>query len=233
MIVSIHQPDYIPYLGYFYKISKSDIFAFYDDAQFSNDNLHHQNKIKTPQGELKLKIPVEYHFGDPIYAVRTKDQLGWKEKHLKTIEMNYAKSKYFKEIYPLFRDLLLCSYDSLADMNITINRFICYSFGFTTNFVKVSDFLLESKKEEKVLDICDRLNASTYYSGIGASNYQNKKHFEARAIDLVYTDYKSINYPQQWDGFVKDLSVLDFIFNCGFDWNLVMNNLNEHRGIEG
>lgn len=225
MIVSIHQPDYIPYLGYFYKISKSDIFAFYDDAQFSNDNLHHQNKIKTPQGELKLKIPVDYQFKDPIYAVRTKDELGWKEKHLKTIEMNYAKCKYFKEIFPLFKDLLLCTYDSLSDMNITINRFLCYSFGFTANFVKVSDFSLTTKKEEKVLDICERLNAGTYISGNGASSYQYEEHFKDRGIELVYTNYKSITYPQQWNGFIKDLSVLDYVFNCGFDWNRVLKEI--------
>ncbi len=230
MIVSIHQPDYIPYIGYFYKIYKSDIFAFYDDAQFSNDNLHHQNRIKTPQGELKLKIPVDYHFKEPINAVRTKDELGWKEKHLKILEMNYSKSKYFKEIFTLFKDLLLCNYDSLSDMNMTINRFICYSFGFTTNFVKVSDFSLTTKKEEKVLDICERLNGSTYFSGKGASSYQFREHFRSRGIDLVYTDYKSITYPQQWGNFVKDLSILDFIFNCGFNWNLVLKTLEDGEG---
>lgn len=225
MIVSIHQPDYIPYLGYFYKIYKSDIFAFYDDAQFSNDNLHHQNKIKAPLGELKLKIPVEYHFMDPINAVRTKDELGWKEKHLKIIEMNYARSKYFKELFPLFKDLLLCEYESLSDMNITINRFICYSFGFTTNFIKVSDLEVMSKSEEKVIDICQLLNASTYFSGNGARAYQQEEHFINRGIKLVYSDYKSISYPQQWKSFIPQLSVLDYIFNCGFDWNKVVRTI--------
>ena len=88
MVISIHQPDYIPYLGYFYKMSQSDKFVFLDDAQYSNDNMHNWNKIKTPQGELRLKIPVENHLGDAINKVRTKDELGWREKHLKTIEMS-------------------------------------------------------------------------------------------------------------------------------------------------
>ena len=96
MKISIHQPDYISYLGYFYKISKSDIFVFLDDAQFSNDNMHHWNRIKTPQGECRLKIPVEQHLGDPINRVRTKDELKWKQKHLKTLEMNYTKSNTVK-----------------------------------------------------------------------------------------------------------------------------------------
>lgn len=225
MIVSIHQPDYIPYLGYFYKIYKSDIFAFYDDAQFSNDNLHHQNKIKTPLGELKLKIPVDYHFRDPIKAVRTKDELGWKEKHLKILEMNYARSKYFKELFPLFKDLLLCEYESLSDMNITINRFICYSFGFTTNFIKVSDLEVKSRSEEKVIDICNLLNANIYFSGNGARAYQHEENFNNRGVKLVYSDYKSIPYPQQWKAFIPNLSVLDYIFNCGFNWNKVVRTI--------
>lgn len=221
MIISIHQPDYIPYLGYFYKISKSDYFAFYDDAQFSNDNLHHQNKIKTSMGVCKLKIPVDYHFGDPINKVRTKDQLGWKEKHLKTIEMNYKRAKYFKEIYPFFKELLLCQYDSLADMNISINKFLCYSFGFTTNFIKVSELSIYSKKENKVIDICNRLQADTYYSGLGAASYQKEEHFKEKGIALQYTDYVPFEYPQLWGDFIPNLSVLDFIFNCGFDWDFV------------
>ncbi|MFV0342946.1 MAG: WbqC family protein [Anaerocolumna sp.] len=230
MIVSIHQPDYIPYIGYFYKIYRSDVFAFYDDAQFSNDNRHHQNKIKTPQGELNIKIPLEYHFKDPINVVKTKDHLGWKEKHLKIIEMNYGKSKYFKEVFPFIQTLLLCNYESLADMNMTINRFLCYCFGFKTNFVKVSDLSLETKREEKVLNICEFFDANTYYSGIGAMNYQCEENFKKRNIELVYTDYKAIRYPQLWSGFIKDLSILDFVFNCGFDWNLVLKTLEKQGG---
>ena len=110
MIVSIHQPDYISYLGYFYKVSQSDAFVFLDDAQFSNDNMHHWNRIKTPQGECRLKIPVEQHLGDLINQVRTKDELKWKEKHLKTIEMNYKKAPFFEELFPQFKELLTKDY---------------------------------------------------------------------------------------------------------------------------
>ena len=113
MIISIHQPDYIPYLGYFYKISKSDKFVFLDDAQFSNNNMHNWNKIKTPQGELRLKIPVAQSLGDSIMSVRTKDELKWKEKHLKTIEMNYSKSTFFLEFFPECKKLLLKEYNNI------------------------------------------------------------------------------------------------------------------------
>ena len=89
MNVGIHQPDYIPWLGLFYKMYLSDVFIHLDDAQYSNEADHNVNSIKTPQGVFKLKFPVEQHMGDLINAVRPKYELKWNEKHLKTIEMNW------------------------------------------------------------------------------------------------------------------------------------------------
>ena len=99
MIVSIHQPDYLPWLGYFNKIALSDVFIFLDDAQFSTDNIHNWNRIKSPQGELKIKIPVEQKLGYKINEVRTKDELGWREKHLKSISMFYKRAPFFDVLH--------------------------------------------------------------------------------------------------------------------------------------
>lgn len=229
MKISIHQPDYISYLGYFYKISKSDIFVFLDDAQFSNDNMHHWNRIKTPQGECRLKIPVEQHLGDPINRVRTKDELKWKQKHLKTLEMNYTKSKFFEKIYPEFKELLLRDYSSLAEMNIAINTWIIKGFEFNAKLLKTSEMSIESSKEERVLDICTALGGTTYISGHGAKSYQVEEHFEKRNLKLEYTDYQPVVYEQLWDkvGFLPYMSVLDYLFNRGFDWEYVERTVKE------
>ena len=115
MKVAIHQPDYIPYLGFFYKMYKSDLFIYLDDAQFSNEAAHNFNKIKTPQGVLRVKFPVEMKFGDPINHVRPKDELKWKERHLKTIEMNYKKAPFFSDIYPSLKEVYLNDYSNVQD----------------------------------------------------------------------------------------------------------------------
>jgi hypothetical protein len=225
MIVSIHQPDYIPYIGYFNKISQSDIFVFLNDVQFSNDNMHHWNKIKTPQGECRLKIPVECSFGDYIEQVLTKNQLKWREKHLKTLEMNYSRAPFFKEFFPDYKELLMADYSSLAEMNITINRFICGKFGFKTKFLLSSEIGINTAKEERVIDICLSLAGTTYISGNGAKAYQVESHFKDQGINLVYTDYKSFEYPQLWKEFIPNLSIVDYIFNCGFDWGFIEESL--------
>ncbi len=229
MLIAIHQPDYIPYLGYFYKISKVDKFVFLDNCQYSNDNMHNWNRIKTPQGELKLKIPVDYVFKDPINSVRTRDELSWKEKHLKTIQMNYSRSEYYLQVFPKLEELLFGSYRNLADLNIEINSWIIRSFGFQVRLLKSSDMDINSFSEKRVIDICNLLGGDTYISGNGARAYQEEENFKNRGIKLVYTDYRPIEYKQLWDkvGFLKNLSILDFIFNCGFNWNYVIQMMKD------
>ncbi len=225
MIVSIHQPDYIPYIGYFYKIAQSDIFVFLDDVQFSNDNMHHWNKIKTPQGECRLKVPIKYRFGDNINQVSPKNELKWRERHLKTIIMNYSKAKYINDIFPKYKDLIMSEYKSLAEMNITINRFICDGFGISPRIYLSSEMGINTSKENRVIDICLSLGANTYISGNGAKSYQIQEHFNNSGLELKYTNYKPFEYPQLWKAFIPNMSILDYIFNCGFDWDFINLNL--------
>ena len=229
--VAIHQPDYIPYLGFFYKMWQVEKFVYLDDCQFSNVNWHHWNRIKTPQGECRLKIPVEQHLGDLINCVRTKDELGWKDKHLKTIEMNYGKTKYFKVFFEDFKELLMPTYKSIADMNMEINTFIAKKFGFGNKitYAKSSDMSIQTFREERVLDICNKLNGDIYISGNGARAYEDEEHFKARGLQLIYTDYQAIEYLQAWGEFIPNLSVIDFICNCGYDWDLVLKKVKEKQ----
>lgn len=225
MIISMHQPDYLPYIGLFYKMWQSEIFVFLDDAQFSNDNMHHWNRVKTPQGECRLKVPVDHKFGDAINCVRTRDELKWKEKHVKTLELNYSRAKYFKEYYPKFKDLLLAPYPNLADMNVTINSYIAECFGIKPKFYRTSEMKIVSVREERVIDICVMLGSDIYISGNGARAYQVDAHFTGRGVKLQYTDYHAVAYPQLWGDFQPNMSIIDYIFNCGYDWDYIIKTM--------
>lgn len=230
MKVSIHQPDYIPYLGLFYKMYRSDIFIYLDDAQYSNLGAQNYNVIKTPQGVLRLKFPVENKFGDAINVVRPKDELNWKEKHLKTIEMNYKKAPFFKDVFPKLKDVYMGNYPTVADLNIAINTYIAENFGIKPKFYRSSEFNIHTAREERVIDLCLAVNADCYISGTGASVYQVEDHFVSKGIKLCYSDYKPITYPQIWGDFQVNMSVIDYIFNCGYDFEYVIKEVERLNG---
>lgn len=216
-IVSIHQPCYIPYLGIFYKIWKSDTFVFLDDAQYSNGYVFDRNRIKTPQGETMLKIPTQKRFGDLLTEVRPKDFLGWREKHLKTIEMNYKKAPYFADVFFDFQECLMAGYSSLAELNMATMQLFIDKFGWDVPTCRSSDMQLNARAEARVIEIVQRVGGNVYLSGIGGQHYQTEDHFAGVGIELIYSDFEPLVYRQQWGGFLPNLSVLDYCMNEGFD----------------
>lgn len=205
----------------------SDVFVHLDDAQYSNEADHNVNSIKTPQGAFRLKFPVEQHLGDLINQVRPKYELKWREKHLKTMEMNYTKAKFFKETFPELRDVYMVDYPNVAELNIAINEYIAGKFGITPKFVRSSEFNMTSVREERVIDLCVAVGGTRYISGNGARVYQVEEHFTSRGVELTYLDYKPIEYPQVWKDFLPCMSAVDYIFNCGYDWDYVLKAVKE------
>lgn len=219
--LSIHQPNYIPWLGYFFKISQSDIFVFLDDVQYSNKGMHNYHYIKTPQGSFRLKIPVNERFGDKINAVITKDETGWKEKHLKILESNYKRAKYFNEIFNDFTVILNPNYQNIAQLNTAIIKYFCHKLEIKSRFIESSSLEIKTAHEERILDICIALNADVYCSGIGAKSYQKEENFSRRGIQLNYCEFKPFDYLQLWGAFQSNVTIIDYLMNCGYDWQRV------------
>lgn len=216
-VVSIHQPCYIPYLGIFYKIWQSDLFVFLDDAQYSNGYVFDWNRIKTPQGECRLKVPTARIFGQKLTEVIPKDFLGWKDKHLKTIRMNYRKALHFSEVFSDFSDCILSEHGSLAELNMATMKLFMDKFGWNIPVFRSSDMDLSSKSEARVIEIVQRVGGDIYLSGSGGRNYQSEEHFTNAGIKLVYSDFRPLKYRQQWGDFLPNMSVLDFCMNEGYE----------------
>ena len=223
-IVAIHQPNYIPWLGYFYKIYQCDTFVFHDDVQFSKKGLHNFHYIKTKDERLRLKIPVVEHQGMLINEVIIKNNIDWKSEHLHRMKDSYSKAPCFAEVYADFEKLFSSEQSNLALFNVEIIQFICAKFGFTRDYIFASELNLKSVREEKVLDINRGLNAKVYYSGTGASVYQNEEDFQARGIELKYSNYQPFEYPQFWGEFESNISIIDYLMHCGYDWGRVLDN---------
>ncbi len=226
--ISIHQPNYLPWLGYFYKIYQADIFVFLDDAQFSNQGMHNYTYIKTATGPYRLKYPVRQSLGDKINEVRSKDELGWKEKHLSILELNYRDARYFDLVFNDYKSIILNSFPDIAALNTSFIQFFSARLGINSRFERSPEMCKDLIKSDKIIAICKVLGGNIYYSGTGAKSYQNEEDFISSGIELSYSNYRPFHYPQLWSGFQSNITALDFFMNCGYDWDRVLRNQEQY-----
>lgn len=222
--VAIHQPNYIPWPGFFYKIYQADIFVFLDDVQFSNTGLHNYHFIKTENGPVRLRVPVVQTLGDKIKEVKIRNDINWRKMHLDKILLSYSKAEYFNEVYNDFMILINEHYEYLQDLNISIICFICSKLGIKYNFLKSSELSINQNKEDKIIHICKAVGAKVYISGTGAKIYQNEANFTLHGIRLKYSEYTPFVYNQQYPGFQSNVSIIDYLMNCGYDWDKVIGH---------
>lgn len=220
MIVSIHQPAYLPWLGYFHKICLSDVFVYLDMTQFEKNSFINRNKIKTSNGPAWLTVPVKLkdHFQREIRDIEIADQK-WSEKHWKSIEMNYKKSKYWHNYAEELKKIYENKYDNISDLCWDQLVLFVKLLGIETEIKKSSELSeFDSKKLQLVLDICKETKADIYISGKLGRDYIDEKSFNESGIKLYYQDYDYPSYNQLWSNdFIPYLSIIDLLFNEGPD----------------
>jgi hypothetical protein len=221
-IVSIHQPNFIPWLGYFYKIYASDEFVILDNVDYQSGNsssITNRTKIKTNNGELMISVPVKKNEQSKlIMDMEIDNRQPWKAKMLKTIQFTYAKAPFFKTIFPEFEQLLNQQWDKLSDLNSTLIIFICGKLNIQTQTIKASEMgLNDEDKNGRIIEICKKLNATVYLSGNGARKYNDEAQYNANHMELRYSEYSPPEYPQLYGDFLKGLSILDVLLNCGWE----------------
>lgn len=219
MKIAIHQPNYLPYLGFFDKMKQSDIFVIYDDAQFNKEDFQHRNKIRIYQGWKYLTVPVEKkHI--PIKDIMIKNRIkqngkSWQEAHLKDIIDNYNLASHFSVYYEYLEEIYNNKYEKLIDLNIDIIHFMRDAFRIKTKIIFASKLGLSSKSTEKLVDIVEYFGGNIYLSGPGGLNYLDVSLFENRGISVEFQDFKHPVYRQRYEGFTPNMSAIDVLFNIG------------------
>lgn len=219
MIVGIHQPNYLPYLGFFDKMRKSDVFIIYDDAQFNKGDFQHRNRIRIGEGWKWLTIPVKKE-SLPIRDINIlneppKNSPDWSKVHFKEIHANYAKTEYFPLYEDAFKNIYEKHYEKLIDLNMTIIDFLRKAFDINTKIVFSSEFGLKSSSSQKNLDLVKAVGGDVYLSGSMGRKYLEVSLFEKEGIDVIYQDFKEIVYKQRYEDFVPNLASIDALFNVG------------------
>jgi hypothetical protein len=213
--IAILQSNYIPWKGYFGMISKVDEFVIYDDVQFTKNDWRNRNKIKTPKGLEWITIPVGQNIRRKIKDVIITTK--WQKKHWKTLQTNYSKANFFKEISEWLEPLYLKKeYKYLSEVNIIFIKKICKYLEINTKIENSSNYIQFNGQTENLVNICTQSNATEYVSGPSAKNYINESLFNEKNIKLKWINYDNYKkYDQLWGDFVHNVSIVDLLFNLG------------------
>ncbi|WP_406657771.1 WbqC family protein [Methanolobus sp. ZRKC2] len=219
MRIALHQPNYLPYLGFFDKMNKSDIFVLYDDAQFSKSDFHHRNKIRIYHGWRWLTVPVEKS-RLPIKNIKIRNDFlvkdnYWFEDHFQSIMNNYEKSKYFHKYKESLQQIYSGEYDNLVDLSIALINMISSGMFTKNRIVLSSEFDLKSTGTQKIIDIVSVLDGDVYLSGPGGHSYLDTQLFEKHNIRLEFQNFHHPVYSQCYDNFLPNMAAIDSLFNLG------------------
>ena len=215
MLITIHQPQYLPWLGYLDKIDKADVFVILDNVQFKKNEWQNRNRIKTAQGCQWITVPVLYRLPEKINEVRINNKTNWSRKHLQALITNYSKSTYFDNYKSFFEDIFSHSWDRLVDINIEIIKFLISALELKTKLVMASDLKPRKEPTERLIDICKILNGNKYLAGNDGNKYMNLELFDKEGIEVIFQDFKHPVYNQLFGDFEPYLSAIDLLFNCG------------------
>lgn len=219
MLIAIHQPNYLPWLGYFHKIARADRFIFLDQTQFAKGSYTNRVQISRDGTERWLTQPIKHHFGQTIAAVAFADP-AWPGKHLDALRGAYARAPAFAEIWPGLSEIYAAiPTTDLAAANAYIIEALARRLGITTAFVAESALAVGDRAaDDRLIALVDACSSSAaYLSGEGGRTYQDPAKFAAAGIALVYADFAHPVYDQGRTSFLPGLSIVDALFHLGWD----------------
>lgn len=217
MILTAHQPAYMPWLGYFHKVALADNFVMLDSVQFEKNSFTNRNKIKTSNGEAWLTIPVEMkgHLDKQINEIQMDTKSNWKKKHWNTLLLNYKKAPHFDKYSGFFEKYYLNESNNLYDFIQLSSNFFFEELKITPNTKKLSELNVESKKQDLIIDLCKKTDSNTFVFGALGKNYADKTLFDSNSISIYFQEYKHPSYQQLWGEFVPYMGIVDALFNLG------------------
>ena len=214
--VAIHQPEHHPWLGFFKKMSQTDIFVFFDDVQYNSSGFQNRNYIKTNTGKTLLSVPVLSKFDSKINEIKIDKTKNWFKKHKKSIMINYSKTDFFEEYKNKIEEIYETEYEYLIELNTKVIKFFLNELKIKTKIIFSSSLNLDSNSPKKILEICKKFNADKYISGVhwGLENL-NLKEFSDNQIKIEFQKFLHPIYKQCHSPFIPNLSTLDLILNEG------------------
>ena len=218
MVIAAHQPEFLPYAGFWHKMLQADVFVILDHVDYKKNSFQNRNRILQNGKEMDVTVPVQKKTLVPIKYKGINNSLEWRTKFIKTIEQSYGKTKYAHLMYTMFH-LINNNTESLLDLNVGLINWVMALLGIDTELVFSSELDLQESKTDMLVEMVDKLQGTTYLSGIGGKSYIEKEKFFTKGIELKFDVFSEVPYKQyRTDTFVPNMSVVDGLFNQGSKW---------------
>lgn len=215
MKIAIHQPNYIPWCGFFAKMLACDTFVLLDDAEMPGGQSYvYRTQVWNGSKVQWLSIPTSYHLGDSISSVVFADRF-WPRKHFNTLANAYARCAYRGKILAAIEPVYREPGGELAEFNIRLIRTVMQYLGITKPLVRSSSLELSETGDDRLIAICRALEAREYLSGKGGTKYQDPEKFARAGIHLDVQEYQPASYKHVSGQDLRGLSVLDALFHLG------------------
>lgn len=216
MKATIHQPEFLPWLGFFDRIKESDVFVILDDVGYQKNGFINRNKIKTKQGSEWMTVPVKDRSPNKkINEVLIDNEKPWRQKILSQLQEHYSHAPSFAKQYDVMEKTFKKSWEKITDLDTYLIK-ECLHFLGLKNEIKISSQMhLEGQGTERLVKICQALGADKYLSGPGGKEYMDLSLFEKAGIKVIFQEFSHPEYQQQFQsqGFLPGMSVIDFLFN--------------------
>ena len=217
MKVAIHQPQYLPYAGFFHKLAHCDLFIALDTVQFQKNGVQNRNKIKTAEGWQWLTVPVRHEFGQAIQRVKINTEIPWARKNWNALVTSYKRAPFFEQYAAGLEAIYARNEESLCNVNMLTTEWAMQALEIRTPIRYASELNAEGAQTELLVKLCRAVDATMYLSGPGGRRYMDLDLFKQAGIAVEFQEFQSPSYEQVFPqaGFVPDLSIVDAIFCCG------------------
>jgi hypothetical protein len=217
MIVSIHQPAYLPWLGYFDKILRSDLFIYFDTVQFERRSFQSRNFVHGEAKPTLLTVPVITSgqlYDTQLKDVQINNETAWRRKHAETIRHNYHRAPMFEPYWPGILSFYETEWTNLSELCFAMLTWFNEQFGIGTKIVKASALAATSaRKSDLILNLCQQVGATEYISGGLGRDYLNLPSFAGTGIAIRFQDYQDPIYSQGGGTFQPKLAALDLLLH--------------------
>ena len=228
MKVAIHQPEHLPWLGFFHKVNMADVFVVLDNVQYRRRYFQNRNKIRTKDDWQWVIVPLKKAKRDELLikdAKISKGDMRWKEKNLRAISRSYSKADYFKKYWDEFEEIYRQNFTHISDLNIALLKFIFNKLGIRVQVQLASDMDVCGQKSDLILNICEVVGATNYISGISGRDYLDIDKFKRSQIKVTIQEFHHPIYRQLFEPFIPCMSIIDLLFNHGDKSLNIINGL--------